>query len=110
VPTVRFRGREIDCEEGALLRDVLLEAGESPHNGRADLFNCRGLGTCGTCAVEIAGDAGDRTARETWRLDFPPHDEEAGLRLACQVRVHDDLTVRKHDGFWGQDVQSGEQR
>ncbi len=104
MPTVRFRDREIECEQGAVLRDVLCEAGESPHNGLADSANCRGLGTCGTCAVEIDGPVSEPTDRERRRLAFPPHDRESGLRLSCQTRVDGDLTVRKHDGFWGQKI------
>jgi ferredoxin len=143
MPTVRFRGRDIDCEHGATLREVLKEAGETPHNGRADALNCRGHGTCGTCAVEIRGiatdpDAGDGGggdgdgdaagdpdratggdpadaagrsppvsqpgAIERRRLSFPPHDADAGLRLACQTRVEGDIEVVKHPGFWGQHV------
>ncbi len=38
---------------GATLRTAMLEAGVTLHNGRATLINCRGLGTCGTCAVEV---------------------------------------------------------
>jgi ferredoxin len=102
MPTVRFRGTEIDCEEGAILRDVLLDAGESPHNGRADLLNCRGHGTCGTCAVAVDGPVSEPTGRERRRLDFPPHDLDSGLRLSCQTRVEGDVTVEKFDGFWGQ--------
>lgn len=101
MPTVHFRGREIECEEGAILRDVLLDAGISPHNGRANALNCRGHGSCGTCAVEVDGDAGTRTRRERARLSVPPHDPDAGLRLACRTRVEGDLTVRKYPGFWG---------
>ena len=105
MPTVEFRGETIECESGATLRDVLLEAGESPHNGRAQWVNCRGFGTCGTCAVEIVeGEVGEKNAREEWRLDFPPHDSSDGLRLACQIQVEEDLHVRKHPGFWGQNV------
>lgn len=102
VPTVEFRGREIECEPGAILRDVLLEAGETPHNGRADALNCRGHGTCGTCAVAVDGDVSDVTRRERLRLSGPPHDPDAGLRLACRTRVYGDVTVRKFPGFWGQ--------
>lgn len=102
MPTVTFRGREIDCEPGAVLRDVLLDADCSPHNGRADTLNCRGFGSCGTCAVEVSGDADARGRRESVRLSVPPHDTEAGLRLACQTRVYGDVTVEKYPGFWGQ--------
>ncbi|MFB6173065.1 MAG: 2Fe-2S iron-sulfur cluster-binding protein [Halobacteriales archaeon] len=104
MPTVRFRGHEIDCEEGAVLRDVLLAAGETPHNGRADALNCRGHGTCGTCAVAVEGAVSDMGARERHRLSVPPHDPDAGLRLACRATVEGDVTVRKHPGFWGQHV------
>ena len=102
MPTIDVHGREIDCEEGAVLRDVLLAANESPHNGRADLFNCRGHGTCGTCAVDIEGPVSETSAQERRRLSFPPHDLDSGLRLACQTRVEGDLVVEKHPGFWGQ--------
>lgn len=102
MPTVTFRGREIECDEGAILRDVLLEAGVSPHNGRANTLNCGGHGTCGTCAVEVTGDVDDAGGRERFRLSAPPHDPDAGLRLACQTRVRGDLTVRKYPGFFGQ--------
>ena len=111
MPTVTFGDAEIDCEEGAVLREVLLEAGVSPHNGGATALNCRGHGTCGTCAVEIRpdGDGADPPvsevgAIERGRLAVPPHDPDSGLRLACQTRVHGDIAVTKHPGFWGQRV------
>ena len=104
MPTVTFRGEEIECEPGAILREVLLDADRSPHNGRADLFNCRGHGSCGTCAVAVTGAVSDRTGRESTRLSVPPHDPEADLRLACQARVEGDVTVEKYPGFWGQHV------
>jgi len=102
MPTVTFEGREIDCKAGAILRDVLLDAGETPHNGRARLANCRGHGTCGTCAVAIEGATSEPANIEQWRLDFPPHERDAGLRLACQTRIRGDLFVEKFGGFWGQ--------
>lgn len=108
MPTVRFNGRDIECEEGERLRDVLLRAGETPHNDQARWLNCKGFGTCGTCAIEVvSGDVPPRNGRESWRLDFPPHDEDSGLRLACQIPVTGDLVVRKHPGFWGQHVDEG---
>lgn len=105
MPTVTFRGTEVECDTDEILRDVLLAADESPHNGTADRLNCRGHGTCGTCAVEVDGPVSERTAVERRRLSFPPHDPDSGLRLACQTRVRGDLTVTKHEGFWGQHVE-----
>lgn len=102
MPTVSFRDREIECEDGAVLRDVLLGADLSPHNGRADTLNCAGHGTCGTCAVAITGEVSDPGRHERLRLSTPPHDGDAGLRLACQTRVEGDVTVEKYPGFWGQ--------
>lgn len=103
MPTVEFAGEEIECEEGAVLRDVLLGADTSVHNGPRAL-SCHGLGSCGTCAVEIEGDAGAVTTRERLRLSVPPHSPDSPLRLACRVRVTDDITVTKHGGFWGTDT------
>lgn len=99
VHTLLFQGKELRCAHGANLKKVLLEAGLSPYNGKAKQINCRGLGTCGTCAVHIEGEVSPMTKVETWRLDFPPHQEGSGLRLACQCRVLDDLKITKHPGF-----------
>lgn len=110
MPTVTFDGASIECEEGELLRDILRDAGHSPYNGRAETLNCRGLGSCGTCAVGVTAlDGGDPPVsepglRECARLSFPPHTPEDGLRLACQTRVYGDVVVEKFSGFWGQHV------
>jgi ferredoxin len=105
MPRVMFLEQAIECDAGERLRDVLLRAGLSPHNGQSRWFNCKGFGTCGTCAVKVVeGQVGPKNRREAWRLDFPPHDASAGLRLACQIVVEGDLVIEKYDGFWGQDV------
>ena len=59
----------------------------APHNGKSALVNCRGLGTCGTCAVEVRGAINPMSVRERLRLTAPPHDLRDGLRLACFVEV-----------------------
>jgi ferredoxin len=105
--TVSFRDQEIECEEGAVLRNVLLNAGLSPHNGSADTLNCSGHGTCGTCAVEVEGPVSEPGQREQVRLSVPPHTADSGLRLACQTRVKGDLTVKKYPGFFGQNIDRG---
>lgn len=102
MPTVAIADRELDCETGANLRTLLLEADVDLYNGPAATVNCRGLGTCGTCAVAVDGPTSDPTAIERARLSVPPHDGDSGLRLACQTSVEGDCTVRKYPGTWGQ--------
>ena len=104
MPAIKFQNKELRCEVDENLRDVLLQHQLPPYNGAAKWLNCRGLGTCGTCAVEITGAVSQKTKVEKWRLNFPPHKEEKGLRLACQCKVQGDLDVRKHEGFWGENV------
>ena len=106
--TVTFRGRTTTLPKGTKLRSSLLRANETPHNGNARVVNCRGLGTCGTCAVEIVPP--DAVFPNRWnsveraRLHFPPHKApgNAKLRLACQVQVQQTCEIRKYDKFWGQ--------
>ena len=114
--------KELQIQKGEILRSAMLRRGSSPHNGRARLINCRGLGTCGTCAVEIessddnnnnngcrAVEPNERNTKEKIRLNFPPHgssDQASNLRLACQVQVMDDITICKRTGFWGQGTTS----
>ena len=95
--------RVIDVQRGELLRTALLRRGLSPHNNNSQLINCRGLGTCGTCAVEVRGavEPTDTSQRERLRLSFPPHELRPNLRLACQCVVHGDVVVSKFEGFWG---------
>jgi ferredoxin len=104
---------EFFAQDGETLRTAALRRGlVSPHNGNARLINCRGLGTCGTCAVEISDctniEPPTRNTREKLRLAFPPHgspDQSPNLRLACQVQIRGDILVTKRAGFWGQDSQ-----
>jgi ferredoxin len=118
MPIVRANGQSIVCESGARLRDVLRSAGISLYSGPARIVNCRGIGSCGTCAVAIEQDQPDAIPPLNWienaRFNFPPHSamgpiglfgsqpSSQGLRLACQVRVLGDISVTKFDGFWGQ--------
>lgn len=104
MPTITFKGKKITCNKGDNLRKVLRQANVSPHNGESDWFNCKGFGSCGTCAVKISGDVTPLTKMEKWRLDFPPHHKDNNLRLACQCAVLSDLELVKYDGFWGQNV------
>jgi len=102
MPTITIAGKQIDCAAGANLRQVLLKNGSILHNGAATVINCRGIGSCGTCAVEVVGDVSPLNWKEKARLSLPPHQLEKNRRLACQTKVLGDICVTKYDGFWGQ--------
>ncbi|GIL50661.1 hypothetical protein Vafri_6790, partial [Volvox africanus] len=104
---VRFRGQEVAVPCGTKLRTALLKSGLTPHSEGAVYINCRGIGSCGTCAVEISrGEVqpSSWTTAERLRLNFPPHSapNNTRLRLACQVSCMSDLEVIKYDKFWGE--------
>lgn len=103
MPIIHYKGQKLEAAPGDNLRKVLLKHGLSPYNGKAKYLNCRGLGSCGTCAVEIkTAQSGHKTFMEKWRLAFPPHKAGNTLRLACQCSVEADMEVIKHPGFWGE--------
>lgn len=102
MPTVFACGQTIACAPGANLRSVLLEAGIALYNGKAAWINCRGIGSCGTCAVRVEGEVSEANWRDRGRRSLPPHDRDRDLRLACQTRVLGNVRVTKFDEFWGQ--------
>ena len=102
MPKVIAQGKVFDCEVGANLRQVLLTNNVALYNGKAKLINCRGIGSCGTCAVMIEGSVSSANWKDRGRRSLPPHNPERPLRLACQTRVLGDITVTKYDQFWGQ--------
>lgn len=99
------QGKTFYCQRGANLRAVLLENGIDLYNGGAKIINCHGIGTCGTCAVMVAGEVSEANWRDKTRRSLPPHSPTKNLRLACQVQVLGDISVTKFDGFWGQGSQ-----
>jgi ferredoxin len=99
---IKLAKNTITVKKNSNLRKVLLHNDMVPYNKLSEILNCRGLGTCGTCAIEIEGKVSPKTKVEKWRLNFPPHSEQDGLRLACQCKVLGDLKLTKHSGFWGE--------
>lgn len=105
MPKVTAHGKTFECNAGANLRQVLLENGISVYNGKAKVINCMGIGTCGTCAVQVEGEVTDPNWKDKARRSLPPHSPTRGLRLACQTQVLGDVKITKFDGFWGQGTQ-----
>ncbi|NEP48719.1 MAG: (2Fe-2S)-binding protein [Moorea sp. SIO3C2] len=106
MPKVTAQGKSFECDQGSNLRKVLLDHGVALYNGNAKLINCRGLGSCGTCAVEIDGEVSEANWKDKARRSLPPHSPTANRRLACQTKVLGDVCVTKYDGFWGQGNQT----
>lgn len=104
MPKIQFGPDVIECAVGDNLRKVLLKAKQPVYNPPMKTFNCRGFGTCGTCAVWVEGSLSEPTSVEQWRLGFPPHRRDSGLRLSCQCTVQGDLNVVKYPGTWGEKV------
>jgi ferredoxin len=102
MPTVTAQGKTITCPDGANLRKVLIENGIDLYNGNAKIINCMGIGSCGTCAVEVEGEVSEPNWKDKTRRSLPPHSPIKNRRLACQTKVLGDIRVTKYDGFWGQ--------
>lgn len=117
MPSVKVLGKTIDCKPGANLRQVLLKHDIPLYNGKAKIINCRGIGSCGTCAVAIEGkdatppskggacvvrNVSPANWKDKTRRSLPPHSLDRDLRLACQTKVLGDISVTKYNGFWGQ--------
>lgn len=102
MPKIFVQGHELECDRGANLRQVLIQHDIALYNGNAQWINCHGIGTCGTCAVQVDGDVSEANWRDRTRRSLPPHTLDRNLRLACQTQVLGDVSVTKFDGFWGQ--------
>lgn len=102
MPTIKIQNKILNCEKGANLRQVLMKNNVDLYNGKAKYINCLGIGSCGTCAVEIVGEINPPNWKDKTRLSLPPHNGHGKLRLACQTKVLGDITVSKYDKFWGQ--------
>jgi uncharacterized 2Fe-2S/4Fe-4S cluster protein (DUF4445 family) len=85
IVTFEPSGVRIEVPAGTVVRDAAARAGvplDSP---------CGGLGTCGRCAVIVAGPVEPPTADELTLL--PAKRLDAGVRLGCRVRVAGDVSV-----------------
>jgi ferredoxin len=90
------------ASKGANLRRALIKEKQQVYHPDAIPFHCRGMGTCGTCAVKLVGPQNEMSLTEKWRLSLFPFKQNNGLRLACQAKILGNVTVEKLSGFWGQ--------
>ncbi|MFM8284872.1 MAG: 2Fe-2S iron-sulfur cluster-binding protein [Planctomycetaceae bacterium] len=104
MPTITFASekaadkREIQVPDGANLRQEALRAGVQLYPGIHRVANCHGLGSCGSCRVLITKGMENTSPKgllESGRLavSLAYIGNEATMRLACQTRVHGDVTV-----------------
>lgn len=94
MPEVTFNGETIECEEGEILRDVLMEYDLTPHQGIAKRLNCGGHGTCGTCRIAVV-EGGTGENEQSTRLKLSTDANNDDVRLSCQFEVTDDIVVEK---------------
>jgi ferredoxin len=114
MPTVKFikEKKEIQVPAGANLRTEAMQAGVNLYHGingmgagANKVFNCHGLGMCGTCRVKIVkGQENASPMGFMERMKFkglPIPDlaamayigNEDTMRLACLTRVNGDMEV-----------------
>jgi ferredoxin len=89
MPTVQVEGREaIQANEGTKLVLALEDSGIDI------LHRCGGNAKCTTCAVEVlSGDVDEMEEAEAAVLRNKGI-EDTAVRLSCQIRLHNDVTVR----------------
>ncbi len=107
MPIVNFvnEKKQIEVPEGANLRKEALKAGIKLYPGingygawLNEIFNCHGLGHCGTCRVLIVKgmeNASPMGLIEKLRLkcSFAYIGNEETMRLACRTKVLGDMDV-----------------
>ncbi len=94
MPTLRFKPGDsvIDVPEGTLLIDAIRSA------GRPIASSCGSIALCAKCGVRVIEGRTDSESdleREAKRRNRVPEE----LRLACAIRVHEDLVVTAD--YWG---------
>jgi ferredoxin len=122
MPSVKFvnEKKTVEVPTGANLRQEALKAGIELYPGihRHFLFNCHGLGQCGSCCVKIKKgkeNVSPQTFRERARMILgmftsaarKGHEDE--LRLACLTQVQGDVEIETKpdlmnlhgERFWG---------
>ena len=93
---VHFRNENVTIHvpDGSNLRDACLEHGVDPYPALGGLASCRSKGLCGTCVVQTPEPGSLSQPEKRERKALKKFDSSIeGLRLSCQAKVIDDLTV-----------------
>ena len=100
MPFITFEkeGEVIRCNAGNNLQQLAKQHGIQLYQGVYKFANCRGHGLCGSCEVEIvkADQLHPRSRMEEIKLGNKPLQR----RLACQITIHGDMTVRTQPVKW----------
>lgn len=100
--TLVNEGRTLEIREGTNLRKALLKNGVNPYVGKDKILNCRGLGLCGTCRVEIVDGKGlppmsdGEEAALVGLVPFYASKVPPNVRLSCRLTVNGDIGLKTY--------------
>lgn len=87
---IRVGGKEVHCERGENLREVLVRHELLPaEDGQWGL--CKGTLQCGTCMVRITGEVKDLAQSDT---NSSPIYLSGNLRRSCRISIQGDLDLK----------------
>ena len=88
--------RTINAEKGETIREAAIRNKLSIYSHILKILNCRGRGLCCSCVMEIvSGKAEPRNEIEDQQL-ARKLEKNPNLRLACQVKVSENLVIKTH--------------
>ena len=90
------QNRTIEAKQGETVREAAIRNKLSIYPHIFKVLNCRGRGLCHSCAIKIvAGNAEPKNEIENQQLAGKLK-KNPELRLACQVKVSDNMTIETH--------------
>ena len=90
------QNRTIKAKEGETIREAAIKSKLSIYPHIFKILNCRGRGHCHSCAIEIvSGTTNPKNEIENQQLTKKLI-KNPNLRLACQVRVSDNMVIKTH--------------
>ena len=87
MPFIKVNGNHtLECGVGMNLMTLLIRGGYELNNA------CGGRGVCGKCKVRILNTS-ESALSKTEKMFLTPEEQRQGIRLACMVRVRQDMEV-----------------